>query len=88
MKPMSDHNLVTFTLTMPSAELITSDNPKDIPEAATFNYDRANKDKVKQAINTSDWEQKLLNADHTKDVKTTSVNYCGPAINCNGLIIT
>ena len=54
MKPISDHNLVSFNLTISAVEQSDPQSGKDIPEAATFNYFRADVEKVQQALLTTD----------------------------------
>ena len=70
MKPHSDHKAVSLQLTIQTLnENNTLDNP-NIPEAAKYNYYRADKKKVKDAINSTDWQQYLA-GNATTDIKTS-----------------
>ena len=74
MKPITDHRLITLTLTTAAPTHRDSQINKDLPEPATFNYYRADKAKVKAAIKSLEWKKRLFDNDRTKDIKTIKLS--------------
>ena len=66
MKPHSDHKMVNFQLTTHTDIQDSNNNFSEYPEAATFNYHRADKKKVKENINNTKWEECLKSGDVKK----------------------
>ena len=70
MKPLSDHRLVTTQVTT-RTDIQHSVPSTSMPEAATYNLYRADKEKLAKEIRSTDWDKELLgNNDNTSDIKT------------------
>ena len=71
MKPLSDHRVAKVRLNTHRPNLKADDDcPKNnsVPEAAKYNYDRADKEAVKNAIRNANWRECLETKE--TDIKT------------------
>ena len=69
IKPHSDHEMVSFTITANSTNCVIADGrkyQKDIPEVATYNYGSANEVNFNAALADTNWIEELGPASNIK----------------------
>ena len=75
LKPLSDHDLVTFPLRVSdcSAETV-EETPPDIPEILKYNFKQADHERMAQELSTVNWTEKLGQIDGIEDANQVLVS--------------
>lgn len=80
----SDHNLVTFSLTLDCPKPKPSNTDMDILEIEKYNFKRANKTNLDNALGAKDWENILKNAP-TENLMGTFMDHLADAARQTGV---